>query len=112
MRRERGQQATWGAWCARRDVVHAAAGVWRTEPRGLLVRWRRGNTSRQILLYMAADHCRQRYTLSGLARRPGGIPVSGLARAHGPIAARLKTDRALRATGQAVSAAVSQESTV
>ena len=70
-----------------------------------------GSTPRRILLYMAAEHCRGRYTLSGLARRLGGISVSGLARAHGRIAARLKTDRALRATVQAAAAAVSQKST-
>ena len=93
VRRGWGQRAKLGVWCARRDVVLAAAGVCRTASRDLLVRWSRGDTPRQILLYMAAEPCRGRDTLSGLARRPGGIPVSGLAGAHGRIAVRLKTER-------------------
>lgn len=46
-----------------------------------------------MLLYLAMEQRRGRYTATNLARRLGGISVSGLAKAHRRIEARLRKDK-------------------
>ncbi len=75
VRRECGRQA----WCSWRDVVLATAAAYALEPRKLLVQWSRNNEARQVLLYLAMERFRGRYTATDLVRRLGEVSVSGLA---------------------------------
>ena len=110
VRRECGEQAELRSWCSLRDVLLATAAACGVEPRSLVVRWSRANEPRQLLLYLAMERCRGRYTATDLARRLGGISVSGLAKAHRRIEARLRTGAALRATVARIDAALAETS--
>jgi hypothetical protein len=61
-----------------------------------MVKCSNGNDARQVLLYLAAGHCRGRYTLTSLGNRLGRISVSGLAKARQLMSARLTVDDGLR----------------
>jgi putative transposase len=110
VRRECGQQAKLQSWCSLRDVLRATSTACRAEPRSLVARWSRNNEPRQLLLYLATERCRGRYTATDLARRLGRISVSGLAKAHRRIEARLRTDAGLRATLARIEAAMGETS--
>jgi REP element-mobilizing transposase RayT len=110
VRRECGQQARLQAWCPLREVVLATAAAFGVEPRDLLLRWSRNNEARQVLLYLALEHCRGRYSATNLARRLGGISISGLAKAHRRMEARLRQDPDLRATVAPIEAAITDKS--
>ena len=98
IRRECGRQMKLQRWCMLRDVILAVADAYGVTPRRLLARWSRNNEARQVLLHLAMSHCRGRYTATNLALRLGRISVSGLAKAHERLAARLRTDAKLRKT--------------
>ena len=108
--RECGQQAQLQSWCRLRELVLATAAAYGVEPRTLLVRWSRSNEARQVLLYLAMERCRGRYTATNLARRLGGISVSGLAKAHRRIQTRLCRDKTLRSTLGRIEAVVAEKS--
>ena len=96
IRRECGRQVQLRSWCLLRSVVHAVADEFRVRPVDLLEKWSNGNDARQVLLYLAAIHCRGRYTLTSLGKRLGKISVSGLAKARQLMDRRVKTDDGLR----------------
>ena len=70
------------AWCALEDVKKAAAEKYGCDEQYLLRRHSRSNEARQVLLYLAATHCRGRYTLTELGTELGGVTVGGLSRAR------------------------------
>ena len=96
VRRECGQQVKLLRWCRLRDVVHAVAGAYGLAPKDLLLRWSRANRPRQVLLYLASERCRGRYTATELARRLGRLSVSGLAKAHQRVKAEMAENTELR----------------
>ncbi len=96
VRRECGRQVQLRSWCQLRSVVHAVAEEFGVPPVALLAKWSNGNDARQVLLYLAAVHCRGRYTLTSLGNRLGRISVSGLAKARQLMSARLTVDDGLR----------------
>lgn len=110
VRRECGRQRELLSWVRLKDVLLATAGEYGADPRSLVVRWSRGNEARQVLLYLAAEHCRGRYPATELARRLGRISISGLAKAHHRLAERLRVDAKLRATVRRIEAAMGAES--
>ena len=71
---------------------------------------RRGGGWGAARLYLATKRCRGRYTATDLARRLGRISVSGLAKAHRRIEARLRTDAGLRAKVARIEAAMGEKS--
>lgn len=97
VRRECGGQRTLQCRCSLRDVLLRVAEDYEVDPRRLLARWSRNNEPRQVLLHLVMTHCTGRYTTTELAQRLGKISVSGLAKAHERMTARLRTDAALRA---------------
>jgi len=96
VRRECGQQVKLLRWCRLRDVVHAVAAAYGLAPKDLLLRWSRANRPRQVLLYLASERCRGRYTATELARRLGRLSVSGLAKAHQRVKAEMAENTELR----------------
>ena len=110
VRRECGQQIKLGRWCKLRDVLMATAAACTVEPRDLLVRWSRNNEPRQVLLYLAMERCRGRYTATNLARRLGGISVSALAKAHHRVGQCMRTDKALARTVSTIEASLTRKS--
>ncbi|MCF7854996.1 MAG: hypothetical protein K9N51_09380 [Candidatus Pacebacteria bacterium] len=74
--------------CARR-----ASGCEQAE---LLRRYNRGCEARQVLLYLAATHCRGRYSLSELGLELGPVTVSAIAAARQRVPARAAEDSGLR----------------
>ena len=110
VRRECGQQIRLQSWCRLGEVLLATAEAYGVEPRNLLVRWSRDNEPRQVLLYLAMERCRGRYTATNLAHRLGRLSVAGLAKAHRRIDRRLRTDAGLRDTVLAIEAALTEKS--
>lgn len=96
VRRECGRQIQLRSWCQLPCVVHAVADEFGVPPVALLVKWSNANDARQVLLYLAVLHCRERYTLTSLGKRLGKISVSGLAKARQLMSARLTVDDGLR----------------
>ena len=96
VRRECGQQEKLLAWCGLRDVVLAVSEGYGLAPAELLRRWSRNNEARQVLLYLAVERCRGRYSATELAHRLGRISISGLGKAHDRVETRMERDPALR----------------
>lgn len=78
------------------QVVGAVEKVFDIPAKELLRRGNRGCEARQILLYLAAVHCRGRYTLSVIGEPLGPLTISGLDSARHKMASRLKEDPPLR----------------
>ena len=57
----------------------------------------RNNEARQVLLHLAATHCRGHCTLFDLSLGLGPITVGALSRARGLMAARIRKSAALNA---------------
>ena len=95
IRSESHQQRTLQAWCSLDEVRAAVAAAYGCEGQDLLRRHSRGNEARQVLLYLAATHCRGRYTLSELGQQLGPITVGALSRARGLMADRIAASESL-----------------
>ena len=96
VRRESAQQRRLASWCALERLVAAVAGEYGCEQAELLRRYNRGCEARQVLLYLAATHCRGRYSLSELGLELGPVTVSTIAAARQRVAARAAEDSGLR----------------
>ena len=102
IRSESGQRRNLQAWCCLADVKAAVAEGYDCREQDLLRRHSRNNEARQVLLYLAATHCRGRYTLSDLGLELGPITVGALSRARGLMAGRIRQSEALKARVSAI----------
>ena len=96
VRRESAQQRRLASWCALERVLAAVAGEYGCEQAELLRRYNRGCEARQVLLCLAATHCRGRYSLSELGLELGPVTVSTIAAARQRVAAHAAEDSGLR----------------
>ena len=103
-RSESQQRRKLQGWCSLGEVKAAVAGEYGCDEGELLRRHSRSNEARQVLLYMAATHCRGRYTLSDLGLELGPITVGALSRARGLMADRIRESHALRARVSSIEA--------
>lgn len=105
VRRESGQHRQLASWRALERVVVAVARAYGCcEQAELLRRYNRGCEARQVLLYLAATHCRSRYSLSELGLQVGPVTVSTIGAARQRVAARAAEDPELRQRIDAISA--------
>ena len=104
VRSESQQRRKLQAWCSLGEVKAAVAGEYGCDEGELLRRHSRNNEARQVLLYMAATHCRGRCTLSDLGLELGPITVGALSGARGLMADRIRESHVLRARVSSVEA--------
>ena len=102
LRSESGQGRKLRAWCSLDEVKMAVADEYGCGESELLKRHNRGNEARQMLLYMAATHCRGRYTLSELGLKLGPITVGALSHARSLMAGRIGASKLLQARATAI----------
>ena len=102
IRCERSQQRKLQAWCRLEEVIAAVGGFYGAAGEDLLVRHSRGHEARQVLLYLAAIHCRGRYTLSELASGLGPVTVGAVSHARERIGRSLSTSPELAARVAAI----------
>ena len=103
-RSESRQRRALQAWCPLDEVKAAVAEAYGCGEQALLKRHRRGDESRQVLLYLAATCCRGRYTLSELGQDLGPITVGALSRARSLMAGRIAASEDLKARVSAIEA--------
>jgi len=103
VRRESGQHRKLASWCALKCVVAAVAREYGCEEGELLRRYNRGCEARQVLLHLAATHCRGRYSLSELGMKLGPVTVSTVAAARQRVTARAEKDSDFRQRIDAIS---------
>jgi len=70
------------AWVSLEDVVAAVGKAYNCPKNQLLRRHNRGCEARQALLYLAATHCRGRYTLAELGRQLGPVSLAAVSNAR------------------------------
>ena len=78
------------------DIVNAVEQVYGIPAEELRRRGNRSCEGRQILLYLAAVHCRGRYTLSAIGEQLGPVTISGLDSARKKMASRIKEEKRLQ----------------
>ena len=96
IRRESTQQRRLMSWWSVNDIVNAVEQVYGIPAEKLRRRGNRGCEGRQILLYLAAVHCRGRYTLSAIGEQLGPVTISGLDSARRRMASRIKKEKILQ----------------
>ena len=69
----------------------------------LLRRYNRGSEPRQALLYLAATHCRGRYSLAELGEKLGPIGLAAVSNARRTMLLRMEGDPELKGRIQALS---------
>ena len=104
VRCESRQQRVLQAWSSLAEVKSVVAEAYGCDQQDLLRRHSRGNEARQVLLYLAATHCRGRQTLSDLGLELGPVTVGALSRARCLLAARLIASEDLQARVSAIEA--------
>lgn len=96
VRRESTQQRRLTSWRSLDDVVRAVESAYGVPEKKLRRKSKRGCEARQVLLYLAAVHCRGRYALSEIAEQLGPLTISGLDSARTKMMARLRKDKELK----------------
>ena len=96
VRRESTQQRRLANWRSLDEVIRAVEGAYGIPEKELRRKSNRGCEARQVLLYLAAIHCRGRYALSEIAEQLGPLTISGLDSARSKMTARLRKDKELR----------------
>jgi hypothetical protein len=77
-------------------VVRAVESAYGVPEKELRRKSNRGCEARQVLLYLAAIHCRGGYALSEIAEQLGPLTISGLDSARTKMMARLRKDKELK----------------
>ncbi len=96
VRRESTQQRRLRSWRSLDEVIRAVESAFGIPEKELRRKSNRGCEARQVLLYLAAIHCRGRYSLSEIAEQLGPLTTSGLDSARSKMTARLLKDKQLR----------------
>ncbi|MCF7855392.1 MAG: hypothetical protein K9N51_11390, partial [Candidatus Pacebacteria bacterium] len=95
VRRESTQQRRLMSWRSIEEVVRVVESAYGVPEKELLRKGNRGCEARQVLLYLAAVHCRGRYSLSEIAELLGPLTISGLDSARSKIMLKMRNDRPL-----------------
>jgi len=95
IRRESSQHRRLRSWVDLDLVISAVSEAYGCPKKQLLQRHNRGCEARQVLLYLAATHCRGRYSLAELGKRLGPVSLAAVSNARANLARRLETEQAL-----------------
>jgi putative transposase len=96
VRRESSQHRKLASWVSLEQVMSAVGKAYRCRKDQLLRRHNRDCEARQALLYLAATHCRGRYSLAELGKRLGPVSLSAVSNARTKMAERMTTDPDLK----------------
>ena len=96
VRRESTQHRRLTSWHSLDDVIDAVRKAYGTSRQALLRRYNRGCEARQSLLYLAATHCRGRYSLAELGEALGPVSLAAVSQARTKMIKRMKNDSDLR----------------
>jgi REP element-mobilizing transposase RayT len=92
VRRESSQHRKPASWVSLKQVMSAVGKAYRCRKDQLLRRHNRDCEARQALLYLAATHCRGRYSLAELGKRFGPVSLSAVSNARTKMAKRMMID--------------------
>jgi len=95
VRRESTQHRHLSSWLSLDDVINAVRKTYGTSRQALLRRHHRGCEGRQVLLYLAATHCRGRYSLAEIGQALGPISLAAVSNARIIMLRRMHRDPAL-----------------
>lgn len=96
VRRESSQHRKLAAWVSLDQVIAAVGQAYRCQKGQLLRRHNRDCEARQVLLYLAATHCRGRYSLTELGKRLGPVSLSAVSNARTKMVKRMAVDKTLK----------------
>ncbi len=106
IRRESGQHRRLSTWISLEEIICAVRNAYECPEEQLLRRHNRNCEARQVLLYLAATHCRGRYSLAELGQRLGPVSLAGVSNARSKMARRIAEDRGLRGRVETVTTAI------
>lgn len=109
VRRESSQHRKLASWVSLDQVIEAVGKVYRCRKSQLLRRHNRGFEARQALLYLAATHCRGRYSLAELGKRLGPVSLAAVSNARTKMAKRMATDPQLKRRISGISSSLNCE---
>ena len=92
VRRESSQHRKLASWVSLEQVITAVGKTYRCPKSQLLRRHNRDCEARQALLYLAATHCRGRYSLTELGKRLGPVSLAAVSNARTKMARRMTAD--------------------
>lgn len=96
VRRESSQHRKLASWVSLEQVISAVGKAYRCQKSQLLRRHTRDCEARQALLYLAATHCRGRYSLTELGKRLGPVSLAGVSNARTNMARKMKKNPGLK----------------
>ena len=85
------------------DVIAAVEVAYDCSRQGLLRRYNQGCEARQVLLYLAATHCRGRYSLTELGERLGPVGLAAVSNTRRSMLRKMEEDSHLKKRVLAVS---------
>ena len=96
VRRESSQHRKLSSWHALEDVIRVVGEAYGISTGALLRRHNRGCEARQVLLYLAATHCRGRYSLAELGQALGPVSLAAVSNARTKMLRRMAEDQDLQ----------------
>ena len=96
VREEGSQVRKLRAWHSLDEVIDVVRKAYGTSRKALLRRYNRGCEARQVLLYLAATHCRGRYSLTELGEALGSISLAAVSNARTKMRRRMAAETELR----------------
>lgn len=109
IRRESSQHRKLSSWVLLEDVVDAVRKAYDSPRRALLRRHNRGCEARQVLLYLAATHCRGRYSLAELGKALGPVSLAAVSNARANILRKMAADSDLEERVQKIALSLGNE---
>ena len=103
VRRESSQHRKLSSWQPLDSVIEAVGKAYSCPRSELLRRHNRGCEARQVLLYLAATHCRGRYSLAELGQALGPISLAAVSHARTKMLEKMATDPSLERRVMAIS---------
>jgi len=109
IRRESSQHRNLSSWVSLEDVIEAVRKAYGATRPALLRRHNRGCEARQVLLYLAATHCRGRYSLAELGQALGPISLAAVSNARTGMLRKMAADPDLSKRVQSIARALGKE---
>jgi len=96
IRRESSQHRKLMSWRSLDEVIGVVGKAYGCSRSSLLRRHNRGCEARQVLLYLAATHCRGRYSLAELGQALGPVSLAAVSNARTKMLRRMEADPDLK----------------
>ena len=103
IRRESSQHRKLKSWYSLDEVLDAVRKAYGTSRSVLLRRHNRGCEARQVLFYLAATHCRGRYSVTELGQALGPVSLAAVSNARTKMLRRMASDPELQKRVETIS---------